>query len=82
MSTSASEFELCHNGDVNCIPKAATIFLKNIVNGRDDLNLPRLEPFRVNLLNVTRNSGQFSASLKIIDADIHGFSNVLFERAV
>lgn len=79
---SANEFELCRNGDINCIPKAASKFLKLIVNGREDLHIPRLEPFRVDLLNVTQQSGQFSAVLNIIDADIYGFSNLLFEKAV
>ncbi|XP_031638896.1 protein takeout-like [Contarinia nasturtii] len=84
---SAAKFPLdipqCKASDTNCLSKIITKIVQQHPNGHSGLAIPKLEPLRINRIDITQGaSSPIAINLNFRDLDLSGISNAVINRVV
>lgn len=74
-SNIASDLQRCHYGDTECLRKLIPLYVKDLKNGRRDLNFVALDPLQVNEVEIVQGAqSPVNINLKFRDMQCHGLS--------
>ncbi|XP_055374501.1 protein takeout-like, partial [Condylostylus longicornis] len=79
-----SDVKRCQAEDVACISNTITDLLRNNPNGKEDIGLPNINPYKIKkiIISDSNNANALNLDLMFLDVELRGLPEAIIEKSV